>query len=164
MAPSKKTKSAQNTTTTNLLKALKRNNYVETCGVKKKAQPSPHNYSPQSVKKKAISTKLQQQLTKKRKRVEEMVPNKQEGVKLLKCGVVTMHWILRRKMLGIKLPVYFNAKGEPYGTSATHMQSYIEVLAGTKAPIWYDSWKRVPKERKNKIWDCVQVNQLCHTK
>ena len=151
MAPSKKTKSAPNTTAANLFKALKRNTFVETGRVKKKAQTSPHNYSPQSVKKKAISTKLQQQLTKKRKRVEEMVPNKQEGVKLLKRGAFTMHWIVRRKMLGIKLPMYFNAKGEPYGTAATQMQSYIGVLARTKTPIWYDSWKRVPKESENKI-------------
>ena len=168
MAPSKKatkTKSAPNTTAANLLKALKRNNSVETGGVNKKAkkklvlQPSPQDSSPQSIKKKAISTRLQQQLNKKRKRVEEPVASK-EGIKLLKRGAVTMHRIIRRKMLGVKKTVSFNAKGEPYGTVATEMQSYIGVLARTKAPIWYENWKRVPKERKNKIWDCVQVKPI----
>lgn len=172
MAPSRKstkTKYAPAATTANLLKALKRNKSVETGGVNKKSkkkvvQPSPQdsspqNSSPQSIKKKAISTHLQQQLSKKRKRVEEPVANK-EGVKLLKRGAVTMHRIVRRKMLGIKLTVSFNAKGEPYGTAATEMQSYIGVLARTKAPIWYETWKRVPKERKNKIWDCVQVKPI----
>ena len=168
MAPSKKatkTKSAPNTTAANLLKALKRNNSVETGEVNKKAkkklvlQPSPQDSSPQSIKKKAISTNLQQELNKKRKRVEEPVASK-EGIKLLKRGAVTMHRIIRRKMLGEKKTVSFNAKGEPYGTVATEMQSYIGVLARTKAPIWYENWKRVPKERKNKIWDCVQVKPI----
>ncbi|KAL1826550.1 hypothetical protein ACET3Z_004962 [Daucus carota] len=89
MAPSRKpmrTTSGPTTTTTNLFKALKRNKSVETCGVKEKSkknvvQPSPQNSSPQSIKKKAISTRLQQQLNKKRKRVEEPVElhNKQKG-------------------------------------------------------------------------------------
>ncbi|KAK1384207.1 hypothetical protein POM88_021942 [Heracleum sosnowskyi] len=60
-------------------------------------------------------------------------------------------------MLGIKMTVLFNAKGAPYGSAATEMQSYIGVLARTKVPIWYDSSIRVPKERKDKIWDCVQI-------
>lgn len=82
---------------------------------------------------------------------------KEDGLKLLKRGAVTMQRIVRRKILGIKLPVDFNAKGEAYGKAAAEMQSYIGVLARTKPPIWYDTWKKVPKERKTKIWDCVQV-------
>lgn len=82
---------------------------------------------------------------------------KQGGLKLLKHGAVTMQRIVRRKMLGIKHPVLFNAMGEPYGETSIEMQSYIGVLSRTKVPIWYDSCLRVPKERKNKILDCVQV-------
>ncbi|XP_074338922.1 uncharacterized protein LOC141677085 [Apium graveolens] len=37
------------------------------------------------------------------------------------------------------------------------MQSYIGVLARTKAPIVCASWKLVPQEKKNKIWDCVKM-------
>ena len=61
-----------------------------------------------------------------------------------------MHRIVRRKMMGIKLTVSFNTKGEPYGKVVTKMQSYIGVLARTKAPIWYEIWKHVPKEKKTK--------------
>ena len=164
MAPSKKTKSAPNTTTINLMKALKRNHSGETSGTSKKAlkrsksvQASPQSSSPQSEKKKAISTNLQRQLSNKRKKMEEPVPAEEGGVKRLKRGPVTMHRIVRRKMMGIKLTVSFNTKGEPYGKVVTKMQSYIGVLARTKAPIWYEIWKRVPKEKKNKIWDCVLV-------
>lgn len=125
--------------------------------MKKKTVSCPQNSSPQSVKKKAISSNLKNKISKKRKRADEPVITKQEGLKLLKRGPVTMHRIVRRKMLGMKYTVSFNSKGEPYGSAAGEMQSYIGVLARTKAPIWYDSWKKVPKERKNKIFDCVQV-------
>lgn len=166
MAPLKKTRSAPNKTASCLMKALKRNRSLDTGAVnkevKKKATSttsSPESVKNKEVKKKAISTTLQQQLskTKKRKREAEHVPTKTTGLRLLKRGPVTMHRIVRRKMLGIKYTVNFNAKGEPYGKAATEMQSYIGVLARSKAPIWYDSWKKVPAERKKKIWDCVQV-------
>ncbi|WOH00499.1 hypothetical protein DCAR_0519863 [Daucus carota subsp. sativus] len=158
MAPSKKTKSATNRTTSNIIKALKKNKSVGAEPEKKKAvQPSPSKSSPKSVKQKAISTNLKAKISKKRKRENVVVPEKKEGLKLLKRGPVTMHWILRRKILGIKHQVCFNAKGEPYGEVASEMQSYIGVLGRTKCPIWYESWKAVPKEKKNKIWDCVQV-------
>lgn len=154
---SQKTKSAPNPVATKLLNALKKNKAVETVSMKKKTVSCPQNSSPQSVKKKAISSNLKNKISKKRKRADEPVITKQEGLKLLKRGPVTMHRIVRRKMLGMKYTVSFNSKGEPYGSAAGEMQSYIGVLARTKAPIWYDSWKKVPKERKNKIFDCVQV-------
>ena len=55
------------------------------------------------------------------KKVEEPVPAEEGGVKHLKRGPVTMHRIVRRKMMGIKLTVSFNTKGEPYGKVATKM-------------------------------------------
>lgn len=61
-----------------------------------------------------------------------------------------MHKIVRRKIMGIKVLVSFNPKGEPFGKSATEIQSYIGVLARNKPPIWYDSWKQVPKNTKTK--------------
>ncbi|WOG86438.1 hypothetical protein DCAR_0205642 [Daucus carota subsp. sativus] len=35
------------------------------------------------------------------------------------------------------------------------MQFYIGVWARSKAPIWHYSWKCVPDETKNKIWECI---------
>lgn len=115
MAPSKKSKkanSAPNKTASNLLKALKRNNSIEKVPMEKKANSCPLDSSPESVKKKPISKILEKKISKKRKRADKPVPCKQEGLKLLQRGAVTMHRIVRRKMLGIKHPVFFNAKGE----------------------------------------------------
>jgi hypothetical protein len=129
-------------------------------GKKKGVHSCPLTSSPESVKKTAISKNLKVKLSKKKKKEEEPVPSRQEGLRLLKRGPVSMVRIVRRKMLGIKLTVLFNAKGEPYGKVATEMQSYIGVLARTKVPIWHDTWKSIPKEILNKIWDCVQVKQI----
>lgn len=79
------------------------------------------------------------------------------GLKLLKRGCVTMHRIIGRKINGKTLTVLFNKKGQPYGSAANEMQSYIGVLARTKAAIWRPTWKQVPADRKNKIWECVKV-------
>lgn len=145
--------------TMNVIKALTKtrslNNQTPT------VTPTPSSSSPNSVKKKPISENLQKRISKKRKRGKHATtPNNTQGLKLLKRGCVTMHRIVRRKIMGIKLTVSFNQKGEPFGDEATEMQSYIGVLARTKPPIWHDSWKCVPHEIKTKIWDCVLVRQF----
>ncbi|VFQ67289.1 unnamed protein product [Cuscuta campestris] len=55
-----------------------------------------------------------------------------------------MHRVVKRKINGQKPTVEFNDKGQPYGVAAAEMQSYIGVLARTKAPIWFDTWRQVP--------------------
>ena len=71
-----------------------------------------------------------------------------------------MHRIVRRKIMGVKLSVSFNAKGEPFGKEAGEMQSYIGVLARSKPLIWHETWNCVPDDIKTKIWDCVQVKTI----
>ncbi|XP_061987927.1 uncharacterized protein LOC133706413 isoform X2 [Rosa rugosa] len=96
-------------------------------------------------------------IAKKKRKSSKATSLIQTGLKLLKRGCVTMHRIVRRKILGIKQKVMFNKKGSPYGAAAKEMQSYIGVLARTKAPIWRSTWKQVPRDRKNKIWQCVEM-------
>lgn len=111
-----------------------------------------------SPKRATTSLRVSKSLTKhKKKKSSKASSPEKSGLKLLKRGCVTMHRIVRRKILGVKLKVLFNQKGSPYGAAAKEMQSYIGVLARTKAPIWRPSWKQVPKDRKNKIWRCVEV-------
>ncbi|VFQ89904.1 unnamed protein product [Cuscuta campestris] len=66
-----------------------------------------------------------------------------------------MHRVVKCKINGQKPTVLFNVKGQPYGVAAVEMQSYIGVLARTKAPIWFDTWRQVPVTIKNKIWKSV---------
>ncbi|KAH6823951.1 hypothetical protein C2S53_016206 [Perilla frutescens var. hirtella] len=59
---------------------------------------------------------------------------------------------------GIKEVVEFNSKQQPYGPVASEIQSYIGVLARKEVKICYNSWKDVPKEVKEKIWDHVKMS------
>lgn len=152
----KKTHSSPNPATLRVFRAIKKTRSMN--GLRPKSVITPSTSSPVSVKKNPISENLKKQMSKKRKKLDtDTPPAKNEGIKLLKRGCVTMHRIVRRKINGQKPTVLFNEKGEPYGDVASEMQSYIGVLARTKAPIWHDTWKQVPEAIKTKIWECVQV-------
>ncbi|RVW69708.1 hypothetical protein CK203_060599 [Vitis vinifera] len=42
------------------------------------------------------------------------------------------------------------------GESTVHLTSYLGVLARTMVPITYKTWHVVPKELKDKLWDCIE--------
>ncbi|VFQ90416.1 unnamed protein product [Cuscuta campestris] len=117
---------------------------------------------PVTPKPKPISDNVQKQIKQKRKREEveseSVAKPSRGGLKLRKRGCVSMHRVVKRKINGQKPTVLFNDKGQPYGVAAVEMQSYIGVLARTKAPIWFDTWRQVPVTIKNKIWKSVTVN------
>ncbi|VFQ94748.1 unnamed protein product [Cuscuta campestris] len=117
---------------------------------------------PVTPKPKPISDNVQKQIKQKRKREEfeseSVAKPSGGGLKLRKRGCVSMHRVVKRKINGQKPTVLFNDKGQPYGVAAAEMQSYIGVLARTKAPIWFDIWRQVPVTIKNKIWKSVTVN------
>ncbi|VFQ71613.1 unnamed protein product [Cuscuta campestris] len=94
-----------------------------------------------------IFDNVQKQIKQKRKREEveseSVAKPSGGGLKLRKRGCVSMHHVVKRKINGQKPTVLFNDKGQPYGVATAEMQSYIGVLARTKAPIWFDTW-RIP--------------------
>ncbi|PRQ34705.1 hypothetical protein RchiOBHm_Chr5g0072061 [Rosa chinensis] len=65
--------------------------------------------------------------------------------------------IVRRKIIGKKMTVSFNDKGEPIGKAGKEMQSYIGVLARKKVAISNPTWNDVLMEHKNKIWEGVKL-------
>ena len=151
----KSTRSSPTPATMNVIRALRK-----TRSMNNESQNSQSKSREEaSIKKKPISEKLQKQLNEKRKQAKpDTIPNQTQVFQLLKRGCVTMHRIVRRKMMDVKLKVPINTKGEPLGDQGAEMQSYIGVLARTKPTIWHDTWKDVPVDTKNKIWECVQVN------
>ncbi|KAL4017141.1 hypothetical protein IC575_024816 [Cucumis melo] len=54
-----------------------------------------------------------------------------------------------------KLSIQFNEHGQPVGATSKKMQSYIGVCVRQQIPITYNSWKEVPNELKDKIYDCI---------
>lgn len=139
----------------NILNALKRSRAQSVPLEEARADSSASQRKPPA--KKATSCKVGKTMNNKKGKSSKEVEPIPTGLKLLKRGCVTMHRIVGRKINGKKITVLFNKKGQPYGAAANEMQSYIGVLARTKAPIWRPTWKQVPADRKNKIWECVKV-------
>ncbi|XP_073140166.1 uncharacterized protein [Henckelia pumila] len=58
---------------------------------------------------------------------------------------------------GVKKDVAFNKLGHPVGEVAIAMQSYIGVVTREKVKISYKTWKQVPVDVKELIWDSVNL-------
>lgn len=72
--------------------------------------------------------------------------------------------LARLRVQGIRKVVAFNRLGQPIGEAAVEMQSYIGVLAREKVKISYKTWKQVPMDVKELIWESVNVSNLaCFT-
>lgn len=63
----------------------------------------------------------------------------------------------RLRVQGIRKVVAFNRLGQPIGEVAVEMQSYIWVLAREKVKISYKTWKQVPMDVKELIWESVNL-------
>ena len=72
-------------------------------------------------------------------------------------GPTTMSELALVRNSGQKLPIQFNEHGQPVGATSKKMQSCIGVCVRQQIPITYNSWKEVPNELKDKIYDCLSV-------
>ncbi|KAL0558969.1 hypothetical protein IC582_003558 [Cucumis melo] len=73
-------------------------------------------------------------------------------------GPTTMSELALVRNSGQKLPIQFNEHGQPVGATSKKMQSYIGVCVRQQIPITYNSWKEVPNELKDKIYDCISMS------
>ena len=65
--------------------------------------------------------------------------------------------IIRNQSRGIKLLIKYNSAGIFVGEYFVHLTSYLGVLARTQVPIRYNTWRDVPIQFKDKLWDCIKV-------
>ncbi|KAA0059068.1 transposase [Cucumis melo var. makuwa] len=73
-------------------------------------------------------------------------------------GPTTMSELALVRNSGQKLPIQFNEHEQPVGATSKKMQSYIGVCVRQQTPITYNSWKEVPNELKDKIYDCISMS------
>ncbi|XP_019158302.1 PREDICTED: uncharacterized protein LOC109155026 isoform X2 [Ipomoea nil] len=73
-------------------------------------------------------------------------------------GRTQMHKLDMQRVQGVKKEVQFNALVQPIGKSATELQSYIHVLAREKVKLNFKTWKHVPQDIKDKIWNAVNLS------
>ncbi|KAL0551838.1 hypothetical protein IC582_010927 [Cucumis melo] len=72
-------------------------------------------------------------------------------------GPTTMSELALVRNSGQKLPIQFNEHGQPVGATSKK-QSYIGVCVRQQIPITYNSWKEIPNELKDKIYDCISMS------
>lgn len=72
-------------------------------------------------------------------------------------GPTNMHEITRDSNEGQKRVIEYNEDGQPIGTNAAKLKSFIGTCVRHHVPIIYDNWKMVPSEIKEKIYNLIKV-------
>ena len=57
-----------------------------------------------------------------------------------------------------RVRVSYNKKGVPIGQAATKLSTFEGVVARTMVKITFETWRDVPPERKQEIWDYISVS------
>lgn len=70
-------------------------------------------------------------------------------------GKVCLTTLAQQRAIGIIKEVVFNKYGQPVGKVASEMQSYIGHITREHVKINYMTWRHVPQEVKELIWDSV---------
>lgn len=78
-------------------------------------------------------------------------------VKFVKRGVTKMKDLARIKNEKERHLVKCNKEGQPVGHAAKKMQSYIGLCVRRQIPPHYTQWTSVPRDLKNRIWECIEV-------
>ena len=65
--------------------------------------------------------------------------------------------IIKNRSKGVKLVIKYNLDGLYVGQASVHLTSFLSVLARTMVQIRYNSWRDVPIQVKNNLWDTIEV-------
>ncbi|XP_042432737.1 uncharacterized protein LOC122019324 [Zingiber officinale] len=89
--------------------------------------------------------------------VETMLESTDTETTRTSRGRTHLDKLTKQRVQGIRKEVRFNKLGQPVGGAAIAMQSYIGLLAREKVKISYKTWKQVPNEVKELIWESVNL-------
>ena len=65
--------------------------------------------------------------------------------------------IIKNQSRGVKPVIKHNLDGIYVGQASLHLTSFLGVLARTMVLIRYNSWRDVPIQVKNNLWDTIEV-------
>ena len=66
--------------------------------------------------------------------------------------------IAKNQSKGIKLKIEYNSLGSHIEENSVKLSSYLSTITSTHVPIIIESWRKVPKETKEKLWDLIIVS------
>ncbi|RVW70445.1 hypothetical protein CK203_058330 [Vitis vinifera] len=73
-------------------------------------------------------------------------------------GITRKFMIIKNRSKGVKLVIKYNPDGIYVGQASVHLTSFLGVLARTMVPIRYNSWRDVPIQVKNNLWDTIEAS------
>ncbi|RVW68140.1 hypothetical protein CK203_064044 [Vitis vinifera] len=76
-----------------------------------------------------------------------------------KCkGITRKSMIIKNQSRGVKPVIKHNLDGIYVGQASLHLTSFLGVLARTMVLIRYNSWRDVPIQVKNNLWDTIEAS------
>ncbi|WJZ90862.1 hypothetical protein VitviT2T_009979 [Vitis vinifera] len=84
-----------------------------------------------------------------------MDPEEEEMPKVKHRGSTLKPEIAKNRSEGIKLKIEYNSLGSHIGEYSVELSSYLGTITRTHVPIIIESWRKVPKEAKEKLWDLI---------
>ena len=87
-----------------------------------------------------------------------MDPKEEEMTKVKHRGSTLKPKIAKNRSKGIKLNIEYNSLGSHIGENLVELSSYLGTITRTHVLIIIDSWRKVPKETKEKLWDLITVS------
>ena len=87
-----------------------------------------------------------------------MDPEEEEMPKVKHRGSTLKPEIAKNRSKGIKLKIEYNSLGSHIGENSVELSSYLSTITRTHVPVIIESWRKVPKETKEKLWDLITVS------
>ncbi|RVW63381.1 hypothetical protein CK203_060588 [Vitis vinifera] len=79
-------------------------------------------------------------------------------------GITRKSMIIKNRSKGVKLVIKYNLDGLYVGQASVHLTSFLSVLARTMVQIRYNSWRDVPIQVKNNLWDTIEASFTLESK
>ena len=87
-----------------------------------------------------------------------MDPEEKETPKVKHRGSTLKLEIAKNRSKGIKLNIEYNSLGSHIGENSIELSNYLGIITRTHVPIVIESWRKVLKETKEKLWDLILIN------
>lgn len=81
-----------------------------------------------------------------------------EMLKIKHKGSALKPKIAKNRSKGIKLKIEYNSLSSHIEENSVELSSYLSTITRTHVPIIIESWGKVPKETKEKLWDLITVS------
>ncbi|KAL6321198.1 hypothetical protein AAG906_015542 [Vitis piasezkii] len=87
-----------------------------------------------------------------------MDPEEEEMTKVKHRGSTLKPKITKNRSKGIKLKIEYNCLDSHIGENSVGLSSYLGTITRTHVLIIVESWRKVPKETKEKLWDLIMTS------